>query len=183
MAIELVSYANLRSLLDLEEAAITDYPALNVLRDSVTSALEDYTGRLFESKARTETIYVGSTGTQMLSLEAIPVASVSSLVVTVSETDETFTEHDDYEIASYGLKLLTRVSNCSIAITYTGGISTVPDSLARAALLQTAYEFQAKDQIGADSVSTEGGTISRPALGLLKEVKRLLDKNMHPLRW
>jgi len=182
MAIELVSYANLKSLLDLEDSLITDYPALNVLRESVTAAFEDYTGRLFESAARTKTTYVGSIGTQMLSLEAIPVASVSSIVVTISETDETFTEHDDYEIASYGLKLLTRVSNCSIAITYTGGISTVPSGLARAALLQTAYEFQAKDQIGSDSVSTEGGTISRPALGLLKEVIRLLNKNMHPLR-
>ena len=183
MSIELVSYANLRSLLDLENAAITDYPALNVLRDSVTSAFEAYTGRLFESKARTETIRIGYPGTQMLRLDGIPISAVASLTVTVSETTETYTDHDDYEITAYGLKLLSNVSNCTIAITYTGGISTVPDNLERAALIQTAYEFQAKDQIGSESVTTEGGTISRPALGLLKEVKRLLDQNMHPLRW
>jgi len=183
MAIELVSYANLKSLLDLEDAAITDYPALNVLRDSVTSAFEAYTGRLFESTSRSETIYIGASATTMLKLEAIPISSITSLTVTVSETTETYTDHDDYEITAYGLKLLSSVSNCTIAITYTGGISTVPDNLARAALIQTAYEFQGKDQIGSDSVTTEGGTISRPALGLLKETKRLLDQNMHPLRW
>lgn len=183
MTIELVSYSDLKNLLALEDAAITDYPALNVLRDSVTSAFEVYTGRLFESKARTETIYIGGHGTQMLKLDATPISSVGSLTVTISETTETYTDHDDYEITAYGLKLLSSVSDCTIAITYTGGISDVPDSLERAALLQTAYEFQAKDQIGADSVSTEGGTISRPALGLLKEVRRLLNQNMHPLRW
>lgn len=182
MAIELVSYADLKNLLELDQAAISDYPALNVLRDSVTSAFEVYTGRLFTSEARTKTIYIDSP-TQMLSLEGIPVASVSSLTVTVSETTETYTEHDDYEIRAYGLKLLSSVQDCTVAITYTGGLSATTDSLSRAALLQVAYEFQAKDQIGADSVSTEGGTISRPALGLLKEVKRLLNLSMHPLRW
>jgi len=183
MAIELVSYANLKSLLGLEDASITDYPALGVLRDSVTSAFEAHTGRLFESTSRSETIYIGASATTMLKLKAIPISSITSLTVTVSETTETYTEHDDYEITAYGLKLLSKVSNCTIAITYTGGISTVPDTLERAALIQTAYEFQAKDQIGSESVTTEGGTISRPALGLLKEVKRLLDQNMHPLRW
>jgi len=182
MSIELVSYANLKNLLDLEESAITDYPALNVLRDSVTAAFEAYTGRLFESKERTDTLYI-DTATQMIKLDAIPISSVGSLTVTISETTETYTEHDDYEITGYGLRLLSSVENCSIAITYTGGISTVPDTLARAALLQVAYEFQSKDQIGSESVSTEGGTITRPPLGLLKEVKRLLDQNMHPLRW
>ena len=183
MTIELVTYAKLKALLDLEDAAITDYPALDLLRDSVVSAFEEYTGRLLESVERSKTIYIGALGTHQLSLEAIPVTAVSSLVVTVSEDDETYTEHDDYEIAGYGLRLLGKVSNCSIAITYTGGISDVPDNLARAALLQTAYEFQSKDHIGAKSVSTEGGSISRPALGLLKEVKRLLDRSKHPLRW
>jgi len=170
-------------LLGLEDSEITDYPALDVIRDSVTAAFEAYTGRLFESKERTETIYYGYPGTKYLSLEAVPISSVSALVVTTSETDETFTEHDDYEIASYGLRLLTSISDCKVAITYTGGLSTVPDDIKRAALLQTAYEFQAKDQIGADSISTEGGTISRPALGLLKEVRRILDRNIHPLKW
>jgi len=181
MAIELVSYADLKSLLDLEEALITSYPALGVIRESVTSAFESFTGRLFESKERTDTIYI-SNPTQMIALPAIPVASVSSLVVTFYETSETYTEHGGYEITRYGVKLTSSVQNCKIVITYTGGISTVPDNLERAALLQTAYEFQSKDQIGAESVTTEGGSVNRPALGLLKEVQRLLKPLVHPLR-
>jgi hypothetical protein len=183
MSIELVSYSDLENLLNINNASINDYPALNVLRDSVTAALEAFTGRLFESKARSETLYIGNTSTAIIKLDAIPVSSVASLTVTISDDVETYTLHDDYELMGYGLKLYSKIKNAVVNITYTGGISTVPDSLKRAALLQTAYEFQAKDQIGAETVSTEGGTVTRPALGLLSEVKRLLAPHMHPLRW
>jgi len=183
MSIELVSYADLKSLLDLEDAAITDYPALDVLRGSVTSAFEAYTGRLLEPIARTKSIYVGQQSTAMIRLDAIPISSVASLTVTIAGDAETYTENDDYEIAEYGLRLYSGVKNAVVAITYTGGITTVPDTMNRAALLQIAYEFQSKDQIGAESVSTEGGAVQRPALGLLKEVKRLLNPSFHPLRW
>jgi len=183
MAIELVSYSDLKSLLNLTDSAITDYPALGVIRESVTSAFETYTGRLLESKARTVTVYIGPSPTAIIKLDAVPISAVASVTVTILGDSESYTENDDYEITAYGIKLLSKVRNCSIAITYTGGMSTVPDSVARAALLQTAYEFQSKDQIGSESVSTDGGTITRPALGLLKEVRRLLDPNKHPLRW
>jgi hypothetical protein len=183
MAIELVSFADLKNLLDLEDAAITDYPALNALRTSVTSAIEEYLGRYLESKARTEAIYLPSIATQMILLEAIPVSSVSSLTVTISTDTETYTENDDFEITGYGVRLVGAVSNAKVDITYTGGISTVPDALARAALIQTAYEFQNKEHIGAESVSNEGGSVSRPALQLLPEVKRMLFRYKHPLRW
>lgn len=181
MSIELVSYSDLQDLLDLEGTVITDYPSLSVIRESVTFAIEEYLGRQLESKSRTDTLYVENLPTSMIYLPAIPVSSVTSLVVTWSDDTETYTEHNDYEITGYGLKFYSGVSNVSIAITYTGGISTVPDAIERAALLQTAYEFQAKDQIGAESVTTEGGYVSRPALGLLPEVKRMLNRYKHPL--
>ena len=76
---------------------------------------------------------------------------------------------------------MVSLTNAKVVIVYTGGITIVPDAMARAALLQTAYEFQSKDQIGAESVTTDGGSVSRPALGLLKEVKRNLEKYKHPL--
>jgi len=68
-----------------------------------------------------------------------------------------------------------------MVVVYTGGITEATNSMNRAALLQTAYEFQAKDHIGASSVSAEGGSVQRPELGLLKEVKRILSKDKHPL--
>lgn len=182
MAIELVSYADLKSLLGLEGTIIGDYPALMVLKLSVTSAIEEYLGRELEVKARTEDVFVNESPTKMIALVGLPISSVSSVVITQNNTTETLSEND-YDIAQYGIKLHSNVSHAKISITYTGGVSTVPVGIERAALLQTAYEFQAKDQIGAENVSTDGGMVSRPALGLLKETKRMLKSEIHPLRW
>jgi len=181
MTIELVAYADLKALLDLEKAAITDYPALDLLRSSVTSAIEEYIGRMLESKERTEMIYFGSCKQSMVLLSAIPITAISSVTVTIGGDSETYNENEEYEITEYGIKLLTLLSSAKMVVVYTGGITDVPDSMSRAALLQTVYEFQSKDQIGATSVSTEGGTVNRPELGLLKEVKRTLNKYKHPL--
>jgi len=182
MAIELVTYSALKALLGLEDAAITEYPALEILRPSVTSAIEEYLSRLLESTERTETIYIGSRKRSMISLPAIPVTAVSSVTVTIIGESETYDENEEYEITEYGIQLAVSLSKAKIVIVYTGGISVVPDAMARAALMQTAYEFQAKDQIGASSVSTAGGSVQRPELGLLKEVKRMLNQYKHPLR-
>jgi len=181
MAIELVSYDDIKDLLDLEDSAITDYPALDVIRTSVTSAIEEYLGRELESKSRSDTLYIEGLPTAMIYLPAIPVSSVTSMVVTWSDDTETYTVNNDFEITGYGLKTYSKLSDVSIAITYVGGIDTVPDGINRAALLQTAYEFQSKDQIGAESVTTEGGYVSRPPLGLLPEVKRMLNRFKHPM--
>jgi len=181
MAIELVTFADLKAFLDLESAAITDYPALNIIRSSATFAIEEYLGRLLESKERTETIYIGSYKTSMIKLPAIPITAISSVTVTIGSDSETYDEHEEYEITDYGLKLFTTLMNAKIVVVYTGGITTVPDVMNRAALLQTIFEFQAKDQVGAESVSSTGGSVSRPVLGLLKEVRRMLNSEKHPL--
>lgn len=181
MAIELVAYSELKALLDLNEAAIADYPALDLLRDSVTSAIEDYLGRDLEVIERTESIFIGSK-TKMIMLPAVPISTIASVTVTVAGEDTTYTENTDYEITQYGIRLLSAISNSKIVIVYTGGLSAVPSGIARAALLQVTYEFQAKEHIGAESVSTEGGNVTRPELGLLKEVKRMLTKHQHAMR-
>ena len=58
----------------------------------------------------------------------------------------------------------------------------MPPALSRAAMLQTAYEFQGIDHVAASSVQSEGGSIERPELGLLKEAKKLVVKLVHPLK-
>lgn len=183
MALELVSFASLKALLDLTDAAITDYPALDLIRTSVTSAIEEYVDRLLEEEERIETIYAGRFKVGMIRLPAVPITSVSSVTVTIGEDDETLTEHEEYEITNYGIKLFAPIVLAKIVIVYTGGIedADVTASMARAALLQTAYEFQSKDQVGATSITTAGGNVNRPALGLLKEVQRMLVKDKHPL--
>lgn len=182
MAIELVSYDDLAALLGLEASAITDYPALGVLQLSVLAGIEEYIGRELENKERTENVFVGNTPTQMIGLVGLPVASISTVTVTTEGTEEEYGS-DDYYITEYGIKFHAKVVNAKVVVSYIGGLLTVPTTINRAALIQTAYEFQSKDQIGAESVSTDGGMVSRPPLGLLAETKRMLNSEKHPLNW
>lgn len=173
MAIELISFADLKSFLGLEKSLIADYPALSVIRDSVTSAIETFISRELESKSRTEIIDVIET--TFIGLKALPIASVTSVVNEDSEALE-------YNIKNFGIEL-DAIYSGRLTVVYTGGYATAPDAIKRAALYQTAYEWQAKDQVGATYVTTEGGQTTRPQLELLKEVKRTLMGFKHPLSW
>ena len=182
MAWELCTFDQLKAILGLTKSALTDYPDLAIIKLKVEAAIENYIGRGLEKKERTELFYV--TGpTYMFSLKGLPVDSVSSLTVTTSADAEDYSS-DDYDFAEYGLKLPFDMKDAKVEITYTGGVSedTVPDDINRAALYQTSFEYLGKDQMGAEAVSTEGGTVSRPELGLLKEVKRDLTRYIHPLK-
>lgn len=177
----LFEYSDLKSLLGLEEELITAYPALVTIGNSVTSAIEDHIGRDITSAERTESAFYGSS-TRMISLRGLPITTVSTVTVTEDGTATVLTT-DEYVVTGYGIKLLSPVEDSFVSVTYTGGFSSIPASIARAALLQTAYEFQSKEQIGASQVNTDGGSVSRPELGLLSEVKKRLKAHIHPLRW
>lgn len=181
--IELVSYAELKTLLGLDGDTISEYPELALLQTSVFSAIESYIGRSLTSEERTKTVYTSNNPTNIVSLPAIPIASVSSVTASFDGSEETWTENSDYAIDGFGLRLLYSVRNVKLTIVYTGGLSETTSNLKRAALMQTVYEYQGKEQIGASYTSDGGGTVTRPELGLLKEVKRVLRPEMHPLKW
>lgn len=183
MAIELVSYTDLKSFLGLEGATIATYPDLSIIRDSVTYSFESYLGRKLEYSSYEENIYVSSV-TSIIKLDALPIDEVSVIQVTEGGV-VTNLSSDMYEVMNYGIYLFNPVFRCKVFVEYDGGyVSTdVPYPIKRAALLQTAMEFQTKDHIGASTVSTEGGMTQRPQLGLLKEVTRLLTAYKHPLIW
>ena len=176
MALELVSYTDLANLIDLTKGLLSDYPALSIIMDSMVSAFEEFTGRKLEKIARTDTQFVGALKRSQIKLPAIPIESVASVTVTVSGISESYTEDDDYDITNYGIRLWTACQNCKIVVVYTGGLAAVTEeaNLNRAALYQVGYEWQNKTHIGAETVSTEGGSVTRPELQLLKEVKRML---------
>jgi len=181
--IELVPYEDLKNLLGLEETSISSYPALELLQDSVLAAIESYIGRVLTYDAYTETIYVGNAPTAMIKLKSLPVASVTSVTSSYLGTTETLTENSDFVIDQFGIRLLYRVRLVKLTIIYSGGLEATNDIFKRAALMQIAYEYQGKEQIGASYTSNEGGSVTRPELGLLKEVKRILNSEKHPLRW
>jgi hypothetical protein len=182
MAIELVPYADLKVLLGLEEATIGSYPDLALLQTSVTAAIESYTGRSLEQIERTESRFIGSEKSRMIGLKGLPVVSVSSVTVTVENEEEDLSE-DDFYITVYGIKLLNGYANSKVTTVYTGGIAATTEEIKRAAMYQIAYEYQSKDFIGAENVFTEGGSVARPELSLLKETRRMLDSSKHPLMW
>lgn len=176
--IKLISYEDLQDLLGISGGEIQDYPALGLLRDSVAMALEEFTGREFEQIERTEEIIISSVPVKMIYLSAIPISSVSSV------TDEDGNAVS-YRKQKYGISLDGSISDNILTVVYTGGFTenSVPNGIKRAALIQTAYEYQSKNHIASETVSTEGGTVSRPALQLLPMVRRLLTKHIHPLKW
>ena len=182
--LELVTFEELAKLLTLTLTPISEYPDLEVIKDSVVVAFEAYLGRELNSEARTDTQHIGKLGRSMIKLPAIPITAVESVTVTEAGVSESYVENTHYEIRGFGLQLHMTLRNCKIVVVYTGGLSAVTEepNLNRAALYQTAYEFQGRAHIGAENVSTEGGSVSRPALGLLDETKRMLNKSVHPLK-
>ena len=183
MSIELVPYEDLKNLLGLEETSISSYPALELLQDSVLAAIESYVGRVLTDDTYTETIYISNYPTSIIPLKSLPIASVSSVISSCLGSDETLTENSDFVIDQFGIRLLYKVRLVKLTIVYSGGLEETNDLFKRAALMQIAYEYQGKEQIGASYTSNEGGSVTRPELGLLKEVKRILNSEKHPLRW
>jgi hypothetical protein len=183
MSIELVPYEDLKNLLGLEETSISSYPALELLQGSVLAAIESYVGRVLTDDTYTDIVYVGNAPTTMIHLKSLPITSVSSVVSSCLGSDETLTENSDFVIDQFGIRLLYRVRLVKLTIVYSGGLEETNDLFKRAALMQISYEYQGKEQIGASYTSNEGGSVTRPELGLLKEVKRILNSEKHPLRW
>ena len=185
MTIELVSYANLQSVLSLEGSTIASYSDLSLIRDNVVHAIEAYIGRTLGYDSFEKTIYI-TTPTQIISLPALPVFYIDSITITDSAGVESVLSASSYHVMEYGLYLHDMPTRGDkYVIEYDGGYEDeeIPGDIKRAALLQTVFEFQSKDHIGAESVSTDGGHVSRPQLGLLNEVKRMLDGYKHPLGW
>ncbi len=183
MALELVTFADLAKLGALTKTPIAEYPALEVINDSMIDAFEQYLGRKLNNAERTETKHPGRFGMRQLYLPGIPVTAVSSVTITQLGNSQSWIEDEQYEVTGYGLRLFTPVIHSKVVVVYTGGLSAVAEesNLNRAALYQITYEHQSKDHIGAESVSNEGGNVTRPELSLLKETKRMIRSSMHPL--
>ena len=170
--LELTTFEKLAASLNLTKTA-DEYPALTDLQESIYAAFESYLGRRLELDEYEATGYLYDERT--FSLAASPVQSVSSVVVNGVDYTADVTLRIDH------ILFPSRMTG-AIAVTYEGGLEDAPDALKRAAFMQTVHEWQRKDNLGANSVTTDGGYVSWPEMGLLKEVKRLLDPFTHPGR-
>lgn len=170
----LVSFEEIKDLLHLEDDSIDDYPALKRIHASILPSFESFLGRKLIEDSYTETHWTD--GSSEISLKALPIKKVKSVFIDGNEETE-------YRITQYGIKVPFKAPGYQVVIKYSGGFEEIPDEIRSAALLQVAHEYQRHDQIGATSVSNDGGFVKHPELGLLKEVKRRLQPFKNYAYW
>lgn len=171
----LVKFEDLAAMLDLTKDSIDEYPSLRVLVSSVYAAIESYLARTLEIDTYTETIDIRN---RLVPVKAFPISNITSVLI---EGDTT--NHAESCTKKYAHIMLPKEVEAYVTITYSGGYEEAPEPIKRAALLQVLHEWQRKDQIGAENVTNDGGSVIWPELGLLKEVKRLLDPFVHPMKY
>ena len=172
MSIALADFDKIVSLTGLKKTE-SDYPAIEVIQLMVCTSFENYTRRLFEVVKRVEVITLCG-GERMIPLKGIPIKTVSFVRVDSVETEE-------YKLMPYGILLTTPPANdFYVEVEYKGGYSSIPEDIANAALLQVVFDWQQKESIGVKSVSTSGGTTSKDSVGMLYQVKDILNNHVHP---
>ena len=176
----LTDFSIIKSLLDLSKENLSDYPGLSEIMDSVDAAIANYLQRGLTREPRSETAHIGDSS-RMVPLKGLPVASVSSVMLTTENESARLLAADEYQASGYGIRMIAVVANAQIDVTYTGGPESPSGSWARAAEIQVRHEWQTRDHIAAERVSNDGGSVTRPGLVLLDEVIRLLNPDRHPL--
>ncbi len=192
MSIMLVSLATTKAFLDIDSAK-TDYDSLLVtIIKHVSDRIQVFLNRKLNKEERTQYFQAGRT---KYFLEAYPVDSTASLTVTLDDTVQTV--NDDYWVwPDLGLVEFdydtSYIEPRQLYITYTGGylatatsigvgstetvLLQVPDSIAYACMLQVAFVFRRRKDIGLNSVSMPDGSINTMyAADLLPEVKNILS--------
>lgn len=182
--VDLVDPNTLKNYLDLEKTFnATNYPQLSTIFDQMQGSFEVYLHRVLDADTYTDSIYIPYK-TRIIPLRALPVSSVSSVSVEFGgSTTPTTLSADQYKIRPYGLQLVTaQVTDADITVIYNGGwdADQIPLAMQKAALLQMLNEYESKDHVGVEVVTNEMGSVTLPEIGLLKEVKRLLNPYVHP---
>jgi hypothetical protein len=169
-----VPFIHVKEWLDLDKDSYEDYPALKRIAETIKPSFENYLGLFLEYDSYTEKLWTDGSGDVVL--RGLPVKKVKS--VEVNGKPET-----DYTISQSGIKLKYDSPGNAIVIKYSGGFDDIPADIQRAALLQLVHEYQRHDQVGATAVQNDGGSVSYPQLGLLAEVKRLLQPYKNYAYW
>jgi hypothetical protein len=182
-----LDFDEIKNVLELSKTE-ADYPNITLFEKIVVSGIENHLQRILTYANRAEK-YHGLSNTTKYALKSYPIDVINSVTIDDVAID-LYDQNDPFSIDLYS----AIPSNEIVSIDYDGGykkitdigaefdnIEALPDDIYRAIFLQTIYEYQNRDHIGADVVSNEGGSISRPGLQLLNEVKRLLRNHRHAI--
>lgn len=178
-----LDFNDVKTLLELEKAE-SNYPVIGVIEESVIAAIENHVRRklIYANYVDKEIIEEGS---RIHALKAYPI----KLINYVKIDGESIT---DYRQLTQAIDLRQPYSQCEIEVSYYGGYKKITDTgnefttvqnldseIYRAIFLQTIFEYQSRDYIGANTVTNEGGSVSKPGLKLLDEVVRILKNHRH----
>jgi len=193
----LATLADIRSRLHIADGD-TDYDAtINRLIAGVSTLFETYCHRPLLANAADITEYYTGRG-PYLQLRRWPVIAITSIKESVDydfDNVTALTADTDYRLVEAGRAgLLYRIGDNwydvvdATAIIYRGGYcaagqtpgtgeTALPADLREAAIEQTSFLFQRRDDIGLSGVSYEGGSLSRfSAIKLLPQVEMILTK-------
>lgn len=171
-----LQFQDIKTLLGLSKPLEADYTDITLIEKYAVSAIENYIGRTIAYGTYTEEFDYSISD---IPLKALPVVSITG----ITSLEITWQLNVNYLVTFYGVYLSQKEKpGNKVTVTYTGGYNAPPRDLYRAVLLQTAFEWQSRDHIGASNVTNEGGSIQRPEIGLLTEAKRLATNYIHPLK-
>lgn len=173
----LVTRAVVKAFLEIPTATTTYDSLIDSLITQCSKRAETFCNRLFEKTARTQKF---NAGRKDIFLPAYPIDSTATLTVILDE--ETLTVNDDYYVYNDEgwiefFSTPSYIEPQQISITWTGGYASdaVPDDLQYAVMLQVAFMFRRRKDLGVSSISLPDGSMSvnNPA-DLLPEVKHIL---------
>lgn len=161
----------------------------------VSAAVEQFLGRLIESKSRTEYLHVDE-GCKMFRVSAWPVTSVTSIHFDPNQVfgSDTLLTSDDYfnlTTGDSGVLVMKQpiyspvpFAPASLKIVYTGGMASTTDlfasaypDIAHAVDLQCAYLYHTRNAVGTTSSSGDSGSYSLQPSDWLPEVKTILERH------
>lgn len=137
-------------------------PLLGVLLDSVSVRVERFLNRNLEKAQRTEYF---NPGKRRFFLSSFPIDLTAAFTVTVDSAVKTI--GTDYWVWSDSgmIEFSTIPASTnpqSISVTYTGGYlaGDIPDALQLATIMQAAFLFRRRNDLGLSSVSMPDGSLS-----------------------
>lgn len=191
MTLFIATLAQMKAELGITDAQ--DDAVLTSWMKGLQARFEDYCERKFLRTEDCEEFHDG--GTTQVCLERFPVESISSIRVDLDREFPASTELDavDYVVNLKRGSIFYTVSEIpwpagrqSIRVVYTGGYVAagttaeatqyeMPESLRRAFFMQGGFEWRNRGNLGRESISAQGATVSIAPAELLPEVKDTLS--------
>jgi hypothetical protein len=153
-------------------SSFDDFPEIKIMVNELQYAFEEFCYRKIATvDLIKETFYI-TNGDSFLALDALPIKKVNEVKI-----DGKILSPSVIKTSGGGIYIPKNNTNQDqrVDVKYFGGFEEMPPAILRAARIQMIYEYERRNYLGAQSVSSEGTTVSYPEFGLLKEVKRLLQ--------